>query len=68
MQRDHNGRPILEVDITLPLRVWMDDVAYHWESQWKGTDHRYGQSFAAFVGERFLTDFGMRDIEQRVRR
>lgn len=50
------------------LQHWADDVARAWLETWKGRDdHRYGKDFAAFMGERFLTDFDMRDVEDRVR-
>lgn len=53
------------------LIVWLEDVTTKWEEYWKlQPDSRYGKDFAAFVGERLLTDlypFGQ-IIRIRVRR
>jgi len=45
------------------LDEWMKSVVDSWVENWKGKDHRYGHDFAAFLGERFLTDFDMRKWE-----
>ncbi|MFI5230756.1 MAG: hypothetical protein ACHQWU_16920 [Gemmatimonadales bacterium] len=44
------------------LRVWLASRAQDWDRHWKGRDHRYGDDFAAFVGEALLTDFELRDL------
>jgi hypothetical protein len=49
----------------IDLRVWMQGVIKAWQEHWEGRDHRYGQDFAAFVGERLMTDFELRDLERR---
>jgi hypothetical protein len=53
------------------LRSWLEGVARTWAGYWKThpeePPHRYKRDFAAFVGERLLTDFNLRDIEKRVR-
>ena len=36
---------------------WYDEVRETWEGFWKGKDHRYGRDFAAFLGERLMSDF-----------
>ena len=47
------------------MRSWMKAVVRAWKDQWRlHKDHRYGRDFAAFVGERLLTDFSLRDLEQ----
>jgi len=54
------------------IEAWFREVECVWDKHWKGRDHRYGRDFAAFVGERLLTDFHLRrdtegenDTEQR---
>jgi hypothetical protein len=46
------------------LRTWMEGVVKAWRDYWQGKDHRYGHDFASFVGERLMTDFELRDLEQ----
>lgn len=43
------------------IEEWYDEVKETWEGYWKGKDHRYGCDFAAFVGERLMSDFRLRD-------
>ena len=46
------------------LEQWVQEVADVWQSTWKSKpNHRYGRDFAAFLGERLLTDFDLRDKE-----
>ena len=46
------------------IEAWFSDVKKAWKEYWKDVDHRYGRDFAAFVGERLMTDFGLRDTER----
>jgi hypothetical protein len=39
-------------------------VVRDWEKFWKGRDHRYGHDFHAFLGERMLTDFDLRQHDR----
>lgn len=52
-------------------RAWLEEIAATWAGYWKNHDmqpaHRYKMDFAAFVGERFMTDFNLRDIERKYR-
>lgn len=52
---------------TAPLREWIQVVAKDWRLHWRGRDHRYGRDFAAFVGERLMTDFRLREFEEKAR-
>lgn len=46
------------------LDEWALETAEAWNEHWRERpDHRYGLDFAAFLGERFLTDFNLRNIE-----
>lgn len=45
------------------LEHWIRGVVSAWQEHWMGKDHRYGRDFAAFVGERLLTDFSLRAYE-----
>jgi hypothetical protein len=45
-------------------RVWAESVRLAWLEYWAGEDHRYGRDFAAFMGERFMTDFDVRHVER----
>lgn len=45
------------------LDEWMTGVVSSWREHWEGTDHRYGKDFAAFLGERVITDFHLREQE-----
>ena len=54
------------------IEGWYVEVRETWEGFWKGrNEHRYGRDFAAFVGERLISDFrltkpeGENDTEQR---
>ena len=49
------------------MRVYMDDVVECWERTWRGKNHRYGHDFAAFLGERVMTDFDLRSQEPHCR-
>jgi hypothetical protein len=42
-------------------------VVKAWEGYWRGKDHRYGQDFHAFLGERILTDFDLRHHDRTAR-
>ena len=40
---------------------WIKSVVKAWKEHWEGKDHRYGRDFAAFLGERLITDFNVKD-------
>jgi hypothetical protein len=45
------------------LRAWVVEVRHTWEGYWRQKEgHRYAHDFAAFVGERMLTDFDLRHV------
>lgn len=54
----------IDLVITSALDLYVADVRATWEECWKGRDHRYGRDFAAFLGERLLTDFDLRHHER----
>jgi len=54
----------MSAELRARIREWMQDVVFAWRGYWKGKDHRYGHDFAAFVGERLLTDFDLREYEE----
>lgn len=66
-----NKRPQQYPATAAESRPWLEQVAEVWLEQWKNHQavppHRYKIDFAAFVGERLLTDFELRDIERKVR-
>ena len=43
------------------LDAYMTKVVAAWREHWEGRDHRYGTDFAAFLGERLMTDYRLRD-------
>lgn len=50
------------------LDAWTTDVVRAWQGHWRErSGHRYGKDFAAFLGERFLTDFDMRHHERKAK-
>lgn len=66
LERDEQLQVKLAVDSHELLLPWIEDVRLHWELEWRhkepvnGHLHRYTKDFAAFLGERFLTDFKFR--------
>jgi hypothetical protein len=43
-------------------KSWLEDVVTAWSFWSQRTDHRYGCDFGAFLGERFLTDWNLREV------
>ena len=51
-------------DVRKVVLDWALDVRATWREHWQPRpDHRYGQDFAAFLGERLLTDCDLREVE-----
>ena len=47
------------------MDLYVAEVVKTWEEYWKPkVHHRYGQSFHAFLGERILTDFDLRQHDR----
>jgi hypothetical protein len=66
LKRNERGVVIHSPATRKTLQAWADSVALDWSIYYRDTVHRYSD-FAAFLGERFLSDFDLRDIEQRVK-
>lgn len=65
LRRDRRGVVIHSAGTGALLDNWLANVVHHWREEWEGKDHRYGHDFAAFLGERFLTDFDRREAVPR---
>lgn len=62
IERDERAAVVHSGSTRELLEAWVDNVVESWRDHWRGRDdHRYGVDFAAFLGERFLTDFALRD-------
>lgn len=52
------------------MRKWLEGVIAVWEQKWKHFPHyghRYKRDLAAFIGEFFLNEFDLRDLEIKAR-
>ena len=67
MKRNERGVVVIAPSARKTLEAWVEDVAFHWREEWAHReDHPYSR-LSTFLGERFLTDFDVRDVENRVR-
>ena len=64
--RRRSAKPV-DVKSTPALKEWVQEVAEDWSVFWAHrSDHRYRDP-EAFLGERFLTDFGLREAFSEAR-
>lgn len=47
--------------------AWLEDVGREWREEWSHRDDHPFSRFSTFLGERFLTDFDLREAERRIR-
>ena len=68
MKRDERGRVVISPSGRQTLESWAADVVHHWREEWSHRDDHPYSRLSTFLGERLLTDFDLRHVEERARR